>query len=118
MTHNTANTQTVEFYTADTADTAPTNDPGDALEPAFTWGQEDAIEGNQMAGGMYFVMCSPEWHSYNDGYAAGLRMRNMLGTELPGDAMSLSALDSFDALDAQRADERYEAHRQQCPFQY
>lgn len=48
------------------------------LDHAFAWGKEDALEGKDQRGSLYFPFLSQAWHSYNDGYAAGCDIYVML----------------------------------------
>ena len=57
---------------------------GDLLDKAHAWGHEDATEGVDMQGSVYFVGAALE--AYNQGYRAGLYLRNALsGGELLGE---------------------------------
>lgn len=38
---------------------------------AFSWGYEDATEGNDQRPSAYFAPNSPAWHAYNEGYREG-----------------------------------------------
>lgn len=38
---------------------------------AHRFGLEDATEGHDQQGSLFFPIGSPAWHAYNEGYAAG-----------------------------------------------
>lgn len=43
-------------------------------ETAYSFGFEDATEGNPQQGSRYFPICSPQWDAYNDGFLDGAQM--------------------------------------------
>jgi len=51
-------------------------------EMAAVWGQEDAIEQRDRRGSDYFIIGSPAWHAYNEGYDDGLQALRMLARPL------------------------------------
>lgn len=60
------------------------NPDADLLDKAFAWGHEDATEGADMQGSVYFV--GEALANYNEGYAAGLEVRRVL--EGPSDELA------------------------------
>ena len=97
---------------------------GDMMMQAHGWGKEDALEGEDVRGSAYFVIGSPAWESYNEGYRAGLAVRERLA----GASDEINFM--HQALDSLRADvnwnsragysesERIGEHFCQNPFLY
>lgn len=75
----------------------PDDSASDGPDLAAKWGREDALEGNDAQGSVYFPLESPAWHSYNSGYAAGLAVRKALAppSELDEIEFMAQALDSL-----------------------
>jgi hypothetical protein len=46
----------------------------DITETAYSFGFEDATEGNPQQGSTYFPLCSPQWEAYNEGFLDGAQM--------------------------------------------
>lgn len=72
-------------------------DAGNGPDLAHRWGEEDSLEGNDAQGSVYFPIESPAWHSYNEGYAAGLLIRRQLApvAELDEIEFMAQALDTL-----------------------
>jgi hypothetical protein len=48
-------------------------DVNEKVNRAFLFGKEDALQEVDQRGSSLYQLCSDEWHSYNDGYAAGCK---------------------------------------------
>lgn len=68
------------------------NQHDDITDMAGRWGKEDATEGNDMRGSVYFSLNTPEYVSYNDGYQRGLIVRRLLDGESDENEFMLTAL--------------------------